>query len=69
MADELSQLTDRVLDLELHVAQLESVNEDLSDEIAKQWTVIDKLMRTMASLNDRLEGVEEPAEVQKPPHW
>lgn len=69
MADETTYLADRVIELERHVAELEAVNQDLSDELAKQWNQIDKLMRTMSALNDRLEGVEEPAESQKPPHW
>lgn len=64
-----SDLEQRVVDLERHVAHLEAVNQDLSDEIGRQGLEIDKLIRTVRGMHDRLQMVEPTPEAQKPPHY
>lgn len=64
-----ADLEQRVIALESHVAHLEAANSDLSDQIARQWEQIDKLLRTVTGMHDRLRDIEPPAEAHKPPHY
>ena len=64
---------DRVARLEMIVAEQERTIEDLSGQIAEQWTVVEKLRRKLDLLTVRFLAVEEQAgpdvPVTKPPHW
>lgn len=64
---------DRVARLEMIVAEQERTIEDLSGQIAEQWTVVEKLRKKLDLLTVRFLAVEEQAgpdvPVTKPPHW
>lgn len=64
---------DRVARLEMIVAEQERTIEDLSGQIAEQWTVIEALRRKLDLLTVRFLAVEEQSgadvPVTKPPHW
>ncbi len=64
---------DRVARLEMIVAEQERTIEDLSGQIAEQWTVIEALRRKLDLLTLRFLAVEEQSgsdvPVTKPPHW
>lgn len=64
-----TDLEQRVIALESHLAHLEAANAEMSDVIARQWDEIDKLTRTVKGLHDRLQDIEPPAEAHKPPHY
>ncbi|MGE0501240.1 MAG: SlyX family protein [Rhizobiaceae bacterium] len=63
----------RVTALEIRAAEQERTIEELSGQIAEQWTVIDRLQKTLDVLARRFVALEEQAapghEVTKPPHW
>jgi SlyX protein len=64
---------DRLARLEMIVAEQERTIEDLSGQIAEQWTVVEKLRKKLDLLTERFLAVEEQAgpdvPVTKPPHW
>ncbi|MEO5338882.1 MAG: SlyX family protein [Magnetospirillum sp. WYHS-4] len=57
----------RLDDLERHAAQQERTLQQLSDTIAEQWTVIDRLKRDVEFLKDRLRSVEATVDELAPP--
>lgn len=63
----------RLIQLEILAAEHEKTIAELSTQLAEQWTVIDRLQRTLDALARRLLEVEENAApdipVTKPPHW
>jgi len=64
---------DRIARLEMIVAEQERTIEDLSGQIAEQWTVVEKLRKKLDLLTERFLAVEERSgsdvPVTKPPHW
>ncbi len=67
-------LEQRIQNLEIHLANQESTVQDLSDAVAGQWEVIDKLSQGIETLKSRLLNMEEtiqqgPREEEKPPHY
>jgi SlyX protein len=64
---------DRLTTLEIRAAQQEKTIEELSDQIAEQWKVIDRLQKKLDALTDRFLSLEEQSapqiEATKPPHW
>jgi SlyX protein len=70
MTDDFAVMRDRLVVLEERHAEQERVIEDLSAEIARQWTVIDGLTRRLEWLNGRLDeqGLDAPANTP-PPHY
>lgn len=64
---------DRLTTLEIRAAQHEKTIEELSDQLAEQWKVIDRLQKKLDVLTDRFLSLEEqaapPIEASKPPHW
>lgn len=64
---------DRIARLEMRLTEQETVIEDLNAAITAQWTVIDRLTRQLARLQEQLEegafraasGAPEPP----PPHY
>ncbi|RFC69466.1 MULTISPECIES: SlyX family protein [Mesorhizobium] len=63
----------RVVLLEVRAAEQERVIEQLSDQIAEQWKVIDRMQKKLDTLTERFLALEEQAtpghEATKPPHW
>lgn len=72
MSDTPSE-TDRLARLEIRLTEQEAVIEDLNTAITAQWTVIDRLTRHVARLQEQVEdtasraasGAPEPP----PPHY
>lgn len=64
---------DRLAALEMRAAEHERTIEDLSGQIAEQWTIIERMQKKLDTLTDRFLALEEqtaPAfEAAKPPHW
>ncbi|PBB35628.1 SlyX family protein [Mesorhizobium sp. WSM3868] len=64
---------DRLTTLEIRAAEQEKTIDELSDQIAEQWTVIERMERKLAALTDRFLALEEQAApdvpVTKPPHY
>ena len=65
--------TDRVTSREILVTEQEKTIEELSAQIAEQWTVIEAMRRKLDALTDRFLVLEEQTTpdipVTKPPHW
>ncbi|MFX3947840.1 SlyX family protein, partial [Streptococcus suis] len=51
--------TDRVTSLEILVTEQEKTIEELSAQIAEQWTVIEAMRRKLDALTDRFLVLEE----------
>jgi SlyX protein len=62
---------DRHTTLEIRAAEQEKTIEELSGQIAEQWTVIERMQRKLDALADRFLALEEQPDVPitKPPHW
>ncbi len=64
---------DRLTTLEMRFAEQERTIDELSAEIARQWTVIERLEKTLDALAQRFVALEEQAtprpEATRPPHW
>ncbi|MET0596837.1 MAG: SlyX family protein [Mesorhizobium sp.] len=64
---------DRLTALEMRFAEQERTVDELSAEIARQWTVIERLEKTLDALGQRFVALEEQAtprpEATRPPHW
>ena len=64
---------ERITELEIRVAELERVNEDLSRQLADQWKVVEASRARMDELVRRFLTVEAAVKpeipVDKPPHW
>jgi SlyX protein len=65
--------TDRLDDLETHLAHLQRTVEDLSDIVARQDAIIARLTSALKGVlereADRDVGHNAPPANQKPPHW
>ncbi|TPK89962.1 SlyX family protein [Mesorhizobium sp. B2-4-17] len=65
--------SDRLTTLEIRAAEQEKTIEELSGQIAEQWTVIERMQRKLDALTERFLALEEQAgsdvPVTKPPHW
>jgi SlyX protein len=64
---------DRLANLEMRAAEQERTIEELSGQIAEQWSVIDRLQKKLDALTERFLTLEEQSApdipVTKPPHW
>ena len=64
---------DRLTTLEIRAAEQEKTIEELSGQIAEQWTVIERMQRKLDALSERFLALEEQSgsdvPVTKPPHW
>ncbi|WP_027060171.1 SlyX family protein [Mesorhizobium loti] len=64
---------DRLTTLEIRAAEQENTIEELSGQIAEQWTVIERMQRKLDALTDRFLALEEQSSadvpVTKPPHY
>lgn len=65
--------TERLAALEIRSAEQERTIEELSGQIAEQWTVIDRMRKTLDVLAERFTMLEERTAVDtpvtRPPHW
>lgn len=68
-AAEISQLQERINELEGHVAHLELAQQEMSDQMAAQWDQIDRLTRTLELMHRKMTSLEPAHEVTKPPHY
>jgi len=64
---------DRLTDLEIRSAEQERTIAELSDQLAEQWKVIERLQKKLDALTERFLALEEQAlpdvPVTRPPHW
>ena len=64
---------DRLTTLEIRNAEQEHLIEELSGQIAQQWTVIDRTQKKLDALAERFLALEEQSApdtpITKPPHW
>lgn len=69
----MSSEDDRLIALEIRSAEQEHIITELSDQLAQQWKVIDRLQKKLDALTERFLALEEQATpaapVTKPPHW
>ncbi|QDL94126.1 SlyX family protein (plasmid) [Paroceanicella profunda] len=69
----MTDTTQRLTDLEIHVAHQEMVITELSETVSRQWSEIDMLKRSLTRLverlNDRADSGDAPPAHQPPPHW
>ena len=70
---EKQDLAERVSELEAHAAHQESIIQDLSDGIARQWETIDRLVRAVGLFKEQISSLEEGAQTsmpdKPPPHY
>ena len=64
---------DRLTTLEIRTAEQDKTIEELSEQIAEQWKVIERLRAKVDALTDRFQALEQQSApdtpVTKPPHW
>ena len=60
---------DRITALEEIVTHQARTIEELSDQVAQQWRLIEQLRRAMDNMGNRLADMAEPTPVTKPPHY
>ena len=64
---------DRLTTLEIRATEQEKTIEELSGQIAEQWTVIERMQRKLDALTGRFMALEEQSApdvpITKPPHW
>ena len=64
---------DRLTTLEIRNAEQEHTIEELSGQIAEQWTVIEAMRKKLDALATRFVALEEQTApdvpVTRPPHW
>lgn len=69
----MSSEDDRLIALEIRSVEQEHIITELSDQLAQQWKVIDRLQKKLDALTERFLALEEQATpaapVTKPPHW
>lgn len=65
----ITELEQRLTDLESWISHLESSNADLSEMVSQQWDLIDRLNRTVEMLYKRIGAMEPTIEAHKPPHY
>ena len=64
---------DRLTMLEIRIAEQERTIDELSEQIAEQWKVIERMQRKLDALTERFLALEEQSApdipITKPPHW
>ena len=64
---------DRLTTLEIRADEQDKTIEELSEQIAEQWKVIERLRAKVGALTDRFQALEQQSApdtpVTKPPHW
>jgi SlyX protein len=68
---ETEALSARIDTLEMRLTYQDAMIEDLNETITAQWKQIDRLVRQVSSLGDRMRGAEEgagsPSQREPPP--
>ena len=66
-------MTDAIVELEIKVAHQDATLNELSDVVAQQQQQIDRLLKEVQRLHDRLEehveSIRTPSEEAPPPHY
>ena len=69
----MSTSPDRLTALEMRTTEQDRTVEELSAQIAEQWTVIERLRKQVEALTERFLEFEHQnaseVSVAKPPHW
>lgn len=70
----MSDPQDRLTAVESALAHQEMAAQDLSEMVTRQWQVIDRLLREIDRLKDRVANLEaaqprSPADDKPPPHY
>ena len=69
----MTDTPDRLTTLEIRTAEQEKTIDELSGQIAEQWTVIERMQRKLNALTERFLELEEQSApdvpITKPPHW
>jgi len=70
---ENQQLNERLTDLEVKFAYTQETVDTLNEQVAKQWSVIDKLVRQLDMMRDQVETMAadmgKPGSEPPPPHY
>ena len=71
--DSQQYLEQRLVELEARSAHQESIIEELSDGISKQWETIDNLISSVELFEDKITNLEEEVQTnsieKQPPHY
>jgi len=64
---------DRLEKLEILAAEQEKTIEELSEQLAQQWTLMERMQKKLDLLTERFLALEERTApdipITKPPHW
>ena len=64
---------ERLTQLEILAAEQERTIAELSEQVAAQWTTIEKMQKKLDALTERFLALEEQSApdvpVTRPPHW
>jgi SlyX protein len=64
---------ERLMMLEIRIAEQEKTIDELSGQIAEQWKVIERMQHKLGTLTERFLALEEQSApdipITKPPHW
>ncbi|MHC5308004.1 SlyX family protein [Bartonella sp. LJL80] len=63
----------RIMELEIKLAEQEKLVEELSTVLASQWKIIDRMEKQLNALTKRFLDLEEQTiteiPITRPPHW
>lgn len=72
----MTDLKNRLNELEIKIAHQEQQINDLSDMVSEQWTMIERLGGQLTKANSRIESLENNPQIEKsslldekPPHY
>jgi SlyX protein len=72
----MTELKNRLNELEIKIAHQEQQINDLSDMVSEQWTMIERLGGQLIKANSRIESLENNPQIEKsslldekPPHY
>lgn len=72
----MTDLKNRLNELEIKIAHQEQQINDLSDMVSEQWTMIERLGGQLTKANSRIESLENNPQLEKhnlldekPPHY